>query len=78
MTKAYDRRYFAFLGFLSFLGFLGFLGNRDYQHLSQFASLASAAPLAVLVFIPRRADGIPIRYQLQNYHEIFRAMVGQI
>ncbi|QDT03256.1 hypothetical protein K227x_16380 [Rubripirellula lacrimiformis] len=37
MTKAYDRRYFAFLGSLFFTAFLGFLGTTEYRHLAILA-----------------------------------------
>ena len=78
MTKAYDRRYFAFLGFLFFLGFFGFLGTHDYQHLAVLAAPASIASLASLVFIPRKADKIPKRFRLNNHRDIFRALAGRI
>ena len=78
MNKAYDRRYFFFLGFLIFLGFLGFLGTQEYRHLSALAAPACIASLAALVFIPRSVEQIPRSFRLNSYRDIFRAMAGQI
>ncbi|KAA1257522.1 hypothetical protein LF1_00090 [Rubripirellula obstinata] len=78
MTKAYDRRYFAFLGFLFFLGFLGFLGTNEYRQLAALAAPAAIASLAMLVFIPRSLDKIPERYRLRDHRDIFRALTGRI
>lgn len=77
MTRAYDRRYFAFLGFLFFLGFLGFLGTDEYRHLAALAAPAAIASLAFLIFIPRPIDRIPERFRLRDHSEIFRALAGR-
>lgn len=76
--KAYDRRYFAFLGFSIFLGFLGFLGTQNYSHLAVYAAPASIASLASLVFVPRNADRIPERFRLNDHRDILRALAGKI
>ena len=78
MNKAYDRRYFFFLGFLIFLGFLGFLGTQEYRHLSALAAPASIASLAALVFIPRSVEKIPKSFRLNSHRDIFRALAGRI
>ncbi len=77
MNKAYDRRFFFFLGFLFFLSFLGFLGTQHYQHLAALASPAWLASFAVFVLVPRRMEKIPSRYRLKDYNEVLRALIGQ-
>jgi len=78
MTKAYDRRYFAFLFFLFFLFFLGFLGVPEYRQLAAWAAPASIASLAAFVFVPRSTVKIPEQYRLNNHRDIFRALAGKI
>ncbi len=78
MSKAYDRRYFAFLGFLFFLAFLGFLGTTQHRHIAWLASPACFASLFFLIFIPRSADRIPERFRLDDQRDIYRALIGRI